>query len=113
MHSERRNEPRIPLPKILQAVDEVSGSVIGTVANISSQGLLILCYQCIEPNRILQLNIQVPLALIPDAPVLTLGVESVWTEADGAEGKYWCGFRIIDYAPDAAEILQRLIAQFS
>ncbi len=113
MNPERRREPRISVPRTLQALDAASGAIVGTVANVSSQGMLVLCYQCIEPDRVLQFKIQIPPSLLPDAPLLSVAVESVWTEADGTEGKYWCGFRIIEYAPDAADILQRLMAQFS
>ncbi len=111
--SERRKELRIPVLKPLQAIDDASGESIGTLANISYSGLLLLCQQCIEPNRVLQLKVPIPDSLISGAPELILGVESVWAEADGSGKNHWCGFQIIDYAPQATQILARLINEFS
>ena len=110
---ERRKEVRIPVPYSLEVKDQVDGAVVGTVANISSGGLMLLAQRYIEPGRVMQFSIPMPDELITSETDLMVGVESVWCEEDGLGKQHWCGFQIIDYPPGSAEILERLIAEFS
>ena len=110
---ERRKEVRIPVPLSLEVKDQADGAVVGTLANISSGGLMLLAQRYIEPGRVLQFSIPIPDDLVSNDTHLKVGVESVWCEEDGMGDKHWCGFQIIDYPPGATELLERLIVEFS
>ncbi|GAB4358527.1 MAG: PilZ domain-containing protein [Methylohalobius sp. ZOD2] len=111
--SERRKEPRVPVLIPLRVHDQGSGEVLGELANLSRRGMMLFGQRSIEPNRVFQVEIALPESRDLTTNRLGLGIESLWTERDEGDGRYWIGFEIIDFAPQAAELLEQLIDQFS
>lgn len=111
--SERRKEIRVPVLVPLDVYDHGAGELLGELANLSLHGMLLLSRRCIDPNRILQVDIPLPESLSDGGMTLCLGIESLWAEEDATGDQYWCGFQIIDYAPQALHVLEKLIAEFS
>ncbi len=109
---ERRKEPRVLVTVPLRVCDLGSGEVLGELVNLSRHGMLLLSQCLIEPNRVFQVEIPLPEALGFLGARLRLGIESLWYEP-GEGNQYWVGFTIIDFAPEAIELLDRLIVQFS
>ncbi len=110
--SERRKEPRVPILIPLQVFDCSSDRALGELVNLSRHGLMLLCRQLIEPNRIMQIEIPLPKPVESEAS-LCLGVESLWREADDAQERFWVGFQIIDCSPKMTSVLEKLLEEFS
>jgi len=90
MQNRRRHERR-PVPDPVVLVDEVRGRRIGTLVNLSPQGLMVLAESRIEPGTIWQTMFD-----LPDGTArLQLGVEALWTQPSDLGGYYWAGFQIL------------------
>ena len=106
---EKRSIPRRNPSTIIEVFDEISGKNLGHVANLSSEGLMLVSREPIPLSSILQLAIPV----VPSADgrdKVCFGAESVWTSQADDEGRYfWSGFSIIDISGEAADFIDRWI----
>ena len=105
---EKRGIPRTTANSNVMALDVNSGRKLGRVANLSPEGMMLICPQPLENNRVFQLELELEAPLHGHSN-LGCGVESLWHSKASESGRYWVGFRIIDISPEAADIIDALI----
>ena len=64
------------------------------ILNLGVEGIMIMGSQPIAENSIMQLSL-----VYGDAPAMSIGVESLWSQSSG-EASHWTGFYIIDISED-------------
>ncbi|PUB74615.1 MAG: hypothetical protein DBP03_07740 [gamma proteobacterium symbiont of Ctena orbiculata] len=105
---EQRQSPRKVANEVLIIADQITGSQIGRVVNISAEGLMLLSDEPVVTGSVYQLDLMLP---VPknDREKLSFAAEAVWcTEASQPEA-YWSGFHIIDINSDDVLIIDELI----
>jgi hypothetical protein len=105
--ADQRRSQRVTVPEHPQVLDAHSGTVIGQLVNLSSDGLMIASTQCIEYNTVYQMRI--PLTRGNDHMEIRIGAESLWCEDANDSGMHWTGFQIIDISPEDQRILDNVI----
>ena len=105
---EKRGVPRTTADSTVLAFDLNNGRQLGRVANLSPEGMMLICPQPVEKHLVLQLELMLETPLRGHRG-LECGVESLWHSEAGESGRYWVGFRIIDISPEAAEIIDAQI----
>ena len=88
-----------------------SGEIIGQLANITTEGLMLIGPSEITPGSLLQLSMALP-EPIDGTDRIEFGVESLWTQPTGSGGRYWTGFQIIDIAPSHSAVIETLTADW-
>ena len=91
---EMRKSERIDVTEMVRVIDKPSGQEIGRLVNISEDGIMIMGSQPIAENSIMQLSL-----VYDDAPEMSIGVESLWSQSSG-ETSHWTGFYIIDISEE-------------
>ncbi len=110
--SERRKEPRIPIAASLPVIDQGSGVPLGELVNLSRHGMMLLSPRPIEINRVFQVTIPMSDSRFSNQD-LSVGVESLWLEADDCRERFWVGFQIIDCSPRMVAVVEELLREFS
>jgi hypothetical protein len=105
---ENRKEPRVETVANIPVHDINSGHQLGQLVNLSSEGMMLICPEPIEENRIFQLELPLE-TLHREYGSLSCGVQSLWSNEANQKGRYWVGFQIIDISPEAKEIIETLI----
>lgn len=106
MSKERRIAERIDTqPGTLHVVDTINNITIGTIANLSSTGFMLVTDQLIEVDSVFQLSLQ----SASDALDIHLGALCLWHAEAGAVETYWSGFQIIDISDRAQHQLDHLV----
>jgi hypothetical protein len=110
MVDERRKSPRIEAQSAaLQINNQLDGSELGTVANLSIGGLLLISNRELFQDGVLQLSI---LALQHEhisGGEIPIGVRVLWSAPARSPNQHWAGLEIIDIGPDARSDLARLL----
>ncbi|MEW8508524.1 MAG: PilZ domain-containing protein [Candidatus Thiodiazotropha sp.] len=105
---EQRQSPRKVANEVLIIADQITGSHIGRVVNISAEGLMLLSNEPMVTGSVYQLNLLLPVPK-KNRENLSFTAEAVWcTEASQPES-YWSGFHIIDIDADDVLIIDELI----
>lgn len=105
---EKRSDPRRRIDQKIEIVDVNSDAALGTLANISQGGFMLLSEKAMPTNKLYQLRIPFP-APIDEATSVELGAESLWCNAATGPGSFWTGFQIIDISDHGSELVTRLI----
>lgn len=108
-HADKRQSERFIAKNPLIVSDFISNTVLGSLANISRDGLMLLGEREIKEGGVYQVTIAVDHCVAEDE--LALGIECLWTSAAGTGGSQWSGFRIIDISDANQKILKDLISQ--
>lgn len=95
MSSEQRKELRKIANQVLEVSDQVTGTLLGKVVNISSEGLMLLSNEPIATGSVYQLDLKLP-RVINNHSMINFGAEAIWSTQAAQPGSYWTGFRIID-----------------
>lgn len=104
---ERRTDPRIPTEGLdIQVVDALDGTLLGSLANLSQNGLLLNSAEPFAEGA----SYQVELRWQDDSGEhrLALGVHALWSSA-GPAASAWTGFQIIDISDADRLRLQALL----
>lgn len=110
---DKRASERRPVPENVPVVEETTGRRLGTLVNLSRQGVLLLAERRVAPGTILQVEL-----MLPEPPVaLHLGLESLWSLPSDLPGYHWMGCQILSLS-DAdlhclEDYLERLPADIS
>ena len=108
MSDERRREPRIDtLPLNLVVFDNLNGKILGTLANLSRSGLMVLADTQCEPGGTLQVDLRDSPSSA--TPLLSLAFQVTWMSPANTADSYWVGGRIIGIAEADAAILHELL----
>jgi hypothetical protein len=103
--SEQRKQLRKHIAISLSAVDVNTGYVVGDLANISSDGCMVLARAALPVNSVFQLSVALP-KVIHGADTVYFGAESLWCSETDSPGHYWIGFHIIDISQQDQEVLE-------
>jgi hypothetical protein len=106
-HADQRRKHRVTIPEHPQVVDAHSGTVLGQLVNLSSDGLMIAGNNCIQCHTVRQMRI--PLVIGGNEQVITVGAESLWCEDANGSGMHWTGFHIIDISPEHQRLLDAIV----
>ena len=80
---EMRKSERIDVTEVVRVIDKPSGQEIGQLVNISEEGIMIMGSQPIAENSIMQLSL-----VYGDAPEMSIGVESLWSQSGSEDTNY-------------------------
>jgi len=111
-NSDMRKHPRFNLKQPLLVVDDLSGENMGTLVNISQEGMMVFGNKTVVSDGVY--HVSMPLkSEAGDDIVLSLGIECLWSNADDNDGKNWSGFKIIDISSEQQASLNQMIEQLS
>lgn len=111
----RRKHPRHNLRDVVRVIDKATGQSVGTVANLSLEGLMVVNSVPLNLDCIYQLQLCVDDSVLGgtagEVRELHLGVDCLWNSptASVAAAAYWSGCQIIDMADEDLAVIQRLI----
>lgn len=110
----RRKHPRHALRNAVSVVDQATGEPVGTIANLSLEGMMLVNNKPLHTDCIYQLCLNIPEGLIPGQPggEIRLGVDCLWNSPaeSVAASTYWSGCQIIDISEDDFAMIRELIA---
>ena len=110
----RRKHPRHSLRDAVRVVDIASGQSMGTVANLSVEGLMLVNNEPLNADRIYQLCLTIAENVIEDSDGphdVQLGVDCLWSSPaqSTSASAYWSGCQIIDISEADFELIKKLI----
>jgi hypothetical protein len=108
---EKRKAPRKIADEVLQVSDQITGTHIGRIVNISAEGLMLLSSEPIVMGSVYQLEMEIPEG-DGDVKRIAFGAEAVWTTEATQPDSYWTGFRIIDISSEGVLIIDNLILEW-
>lgn len=104
----QRHELRKPIP----VIDTLSGESVGALANITVEGMLIICNRPMDANRIYQIALNLPESINGHESV-GVGIDCLWVKQGESQDLNWAGCEIIDADQDAIDIIEILIRDYS
>lgn len=109
----RRKHPRHALRDTVIVLDQSTGEPVGTVANLSLEGLMLVNNKPLHADSLYQLCLQVPEGLMPGQPAweIRMGVDCLWNSPaeNVTAATYWSGCQIIDISDTDFARIQQLI----
>lgn len=107
MSKEYRKTKRVKPNIEIKIFDMIIGSELGSILNISSDGLLVASKNNISIGEMFQTEWQFSARGLKN---ISVGLECLWSE-NQYTNLCLCGFYIIDISEDDQDILNRIIAQ--
>lgn len=102
MTNHRRSKRRA-VETSIPVINTMTGQVIGQIANLSVDGMMLIASKPIRSNALYQFSFHLEDAR--GTPVqLEVGCHEQWSET-AQTGQYWAGFRIIDIATRDLDLL--------
>ena len=108
MPTEQRKAPRKIANEILEVTDQITGTHLGRVVNISAEGLMLLSSSPIDTGSVYQLDLKLP-RLIKNHSQISFGAVAVWSTPAAQPDSYWTGFHIIDASDEDVLAIDELI----
>ncbi len=105
----RRFERKVPSEPI-SVQDSVTQENLGTLGNISAQGLMLIGRREISEGLLLQLEFSVEGTDGKHAHV-AIGAESLWCSPALRPESFWTGFKIIDISSEDVQLIEDLLDQ--
>ncbi|WP_316365310.1 PilZ domain-containing protein [Candidatus Thiodiazotropha sp. CDECU1] len=105
---EQRHSPRKVANEVLIIADQITGSQIGRVVNISAEGLMLLSDEPMVTGSVYQLNLVLPNPKSGQEKV-AFAAEAVWCTEASQPDSFWSGFHIIDIDAENVLIIDELI----
>jgi hypothetical protein len=87
--------------------NNLSGDILGTLANLSRGGLMVLANAQSEPGGTLQVDLRESPS--SETPLLSMGIQVSWVSPANTADSYWMGSRIIGITPEDATTLEDLL----
>ena len=110
MSEERRVSKRVDAqPGSIMVLDRISESSLGTIANISATGFMLVTDRFIETDSVFQLNLG---SGSLDSSI-DIGAVCLWTTEASSADSFWSGFHIIDISESAQHQLDNLVEKMS
>jgi hypothetical protein len=107
-----RKTPRKIANEVLVIADQITGTQIGRVVNISAEGLMLLGEEPIITGSVYQLNLILKGA-DGEQTTVSFGAEAVWTMEATQPDSFWSGFRIIDISNEGVLLIDELILDWN
>ncbi|MEJ2455032.1 MAG: PilZ domain-containing protein [Candidatus Thiodiazotropha sp.] len=105
---EKRKSPRKIADEVLEVSDQITGTQIGRVVNISAEGLMLLSQEPIVTGSVYQLEMILS-GSDGSSQQISFGAEAVWTTEATQPESFWTGFRIIDISGEDVLSIDNLI----
>ncbi len=108
----KRRLTRHPVDEGVVVKDEVTGAIVGRLANIHTEGLMVMGDMALVPENLYQLSLYLPKE-ISGHRYIGLGVDCLWVRDSGSESApvFWSGCQIIDCSAEARAVLTGLIEE--
>lgn len=106
---DQRRAPRLEILESLNVKDVRDGEVLGQLANISSEGLMLVSQRPLSIGRSYRLIIPLAVEGIQDARI-EVTAESLWCEDVNNSGTYWTGFHITAISAADQSVLNKLVS---
>ncbi|MCU7877424.1 MAG: PilZ domain-containing protein [Candidatus Thiodiazotropha sp. (ex. Lucinoma kazani)] len=104
---ELRQSPRKIANDVLVVADQITGSHIGRVVNISAEGLMLLSEEPVITGSVYQLDL-ILTSQVNDSNKISFGAEAVWCTEASQPDSFWSGFHIIDIGSDEVLVIDEL-----
>ncbi|HNE25853.1 MAG TPA: PilZ domain-containing protein [Pseudomonadales bacterium] len=114
-YANRRKYPRHNLQDVVRVIDKATGQSVGTVANLSLDGLMVVDNVPLNLDCIYQLSVCVDEGVLGGVAgkirELHLGVDCLWNSpsASVTSAAYWSGCQIIDVSDEDMVVIQHLV----
>lgn len=105
----RRFERKVPTEPI-PIRDALTGETMGTIGNVSAEGLMIIGPRQINDGLLVQLAFSVE-SRDGETAHVTVGAESLWCSPALRPDSYWTGLKIIDISAQHVRLLEDLLDQ--
>jgi hypothetical protein len=105
---EQRHSQRKVANDVLIIADQITGTHIGRVVNISAEGLMLLSDEPMVTGSVYQLDLVLPYPK-QDKEKIQFAAEAVWCAEASQPDSFWSGFHIIDIASEDIQIIDELI----
>lgn len=110
--TETRREKRHTITQTIIAYDTMTSQELGSLANLTSDGMMLVSKQEIESNRIYQVSLQLPFS-IDGNECIDIVVDCLWSKPADSHELFWAGCAIIDADKQAAAAIDTLIESYS
>ena len=111
MSEERRVSNRIETHSAdIHIHDRISDSNIGTIANLSETGFMLVSNRNIEVDSVFQLEMSFGEEKFDH---IRFGAVCLWNADTSSENLFWAGFHIIDISAEAEAALKQVISSLS
>jgi len=108
----RRTQRRRTLSGSVNIVNQLDGTVLGRLVNITTEGLMLVNAKPLATDTLFQAVLELPESL-NDTTHIDLGMDCLWTSpTDPDADMYWSGCHIIDISEDMFASLVVLIENF-
>ena len=97
---ENRRSRRKSARQTIAVTNAFTGEVVGTVGNLSIDGMLLMANRALPDHALYQLSFELPGRNGSPARHMEIGVHEQWTEPAAAADQFWAGFRIIHIGAD-------------
>lgn len=104
---DNRRKPRKQPNHVIEIHDILSGSILGQLANITTEGLMLIGPEPIPPGTLYQLRMPL-LEPTNGISAIDFGVESLWHQSAGNSDRHWTGFQIIDISPENSAAIENI-----
>ena len=105
----RRFERKVPTEPI-PVRDAMTREYVGTLGNVSADGLMVIGQSKLGDNLLMQLEFTVE-GRDGTLEHVMVGAESLWCSPALRPDSFWTGFKIIDISADDAALLEDLLDQ--
>lgn len=106
----RREKRHVPTQTVVVR-NAMTGQELGNLANITSDGLMLVSKSQIEADRIYQVSIQLPFAA-GETTCVDIVIDCLWSKPADSQ-LYWAGCSIIDADDIACSAIDTLIESYS
>lgn len=111
MSDERRIADRVSAQSAdIRVQDRISDTSMGTIANLSETGFMLVSHRDIEVDSVFQLELSCCDGQFGN---IQIGAVCLWNADTSSENLFWAGFHIIDISAAAEAALKQVIAKLS
>lgn len=109
---EPRSIERHELGKPILIIDTLSGESIGSLVNITVNGILAICSQPMDVNRVYEVELQLP-SKMDGQDSIAVTIDCLWVKQGQSQELNWAGCAIIDAGPFTTNGIESLIKAYS
>jgi hypothetical protein len=103
-----RRAPRLQIPALVPVRDQMTGTVIGRLSNVSETGMLMIASEPLVEDALYQLQFPIPDGRGGEVNI-DVGVHLLWRDPAHAPEHSWAGCRFLTLAKEHRDHLARWI----
>lgn len=108
---ERRKTERKHLTFFGRVFDHQTGDPLGTIADITTEGAMVISKEPFETGRFFQFRIDLQENIF-GTKELVLEARSLWNKPDIDPSLFNTGFELCNVTPESAQIIEKIIAEY-